>query len=145
MPQRKILPDDLAERIEQGMSIVELADYYKWNRHTMRAVLKRDAAELAYKAAENGRQQKLVMIRAMAAKVNQERAVVRRRDRSNEPFMDLSKEKLVAKVTLAVRHLQRQRLGPCYPWKDGYYWMGKCLNADAIMAEATKKGWNSER
>lgn len=144
MAERKILPDDLAERIDQGMSIAELAEHYKWNRHTMRAVLKRDAAELAFKAAENGRRQKSVMTRALAAKANKTRALQQRAARQRDNLCgDLSKEKLVAKVTQAVRHLQRQRLGPCYPWKDGYYWMGKCLDADAIMAEATKRGWNN--
>jgi lambda repressor-like predicted transcriptional regulator len=145
MAQRKILPDDLAERIEQGMSIADLARHYEWSRDTMRAVLKRDAPELAIMAVANGREVQRIMGKLNTEKVNKKRAITRRRDRSNEPFMDLSKEKLVAKVTQAVRHLQRQRLGPCYPWKDGYYWMGKCMDADAIMAEATKRGWNDER
>ena len=139
MAQRKLLPDDIAERVEQGMSAVDLAEHYGWNRSTLWTVLRRENPELGRKVAENGNRSRSVKASANAQRVNRKRAL-NRRDRSTEPFMDLSKEKLITKVTQAVRHLQRQRLGPCYPWKDGYYWMGKCLDADALMAEATKRG-----
>ena len=75
------------------------------------------------------------------AKANSRKASVANLTEKNDDDFDLEKAKRQHRITRAVHHLQRQRLGPCYPWKTGYYWMGKCLDADALMAEARKRGW----
>lgn len=143
MPAKRELPADLAERVAQGMSVADLARHYDgWSRHMLRQSMKRDTPELLRQAVAHGIEAKRLVGRINAEKANAKRALNRAAKKRQEPLLgDLSREKPVSRVTQAMRHLQRIRLGPCYPWKGGYYWMGKCLDEAALMAEATKRGW----
>lgn len=130
------LPADIEQKIAQGLTTKELAKHYGFSYSGLRKLLK-SSPHLAERLLANAR----------AAQVVSGRVSGRRKKPAAESstrlvdFVNFEREKLVAEVTRAMRYLQSIRLGPCYPWKNGYYWMGKCLDETALMAEATKRGW----
>lgn len=146
----KPLPDDIQEMAATGMSMRELASHYEWNYSTFSASVMFYRPDLKAIISANGRRKQAESARKsierarkfspVAGKVKP-KFVCRAPSKQSEVLLNFEREKLVAKVTRAMRHLQGVRLGPCYPWKNGYYWMGKCLDEAALMAEAQKWGW----
>jgi hypothetical protein len=139
IPKSKPIPDDV-ETHAQTMTLKELALHCGWapSGQAFSDKLRRDYPDAYALAYANGKARK-----SERARVN----IVKARQKSpfNKPevVLDFDRERTKRKIDLAVRHLQRQRLGPCYSWKNGYYWMGKCLTADELMAEAKRRGWQS--
>lgn len=121
-------PPDIIE-LARTRTLRDLANYLGWKDHSnFSRRLRAGCPEAHTLAIANSRAASAANLKRMAS------------EPESDPF-DFSQERAKARISRAMRHLQGVRLGPCYPWKNGYYWMGKCLDEAALMAEAQKWGW----